>query len=45
MPKRPNIVVILADDMGFADLGCTGSEIRTPTLDKLADDGLLLSAM
>ena len=42
---NPNVIVILADDMGFADLGCTGSEIRTPTLDKLADDGLLLSAM
>src|SRR5271167_2650195 len=38
--KRPNIILILADDMGFSDLGCYGSEISTPNLDKLAADGL-----
>jgi len=38
--KRPNIVVILADDMGFSDLGCYGSEIATPHLDGLAREGL-----
>jgi len=38
--KRPNILVILADDMGFSDLGCYGSEIRTPNLDGLAANGL-----
>ncbi len=37
---RPNIIVILADDMGFSDLGCYGGEIPTPNLDKLATDGL-----
>src|SRR6202789_637294 len=37
---RPNIVVILADDMGFSDLGCYGSEIQTPNLDRLAAQGL-----
>ena len=37
---RPNIIVILADDMGFSDLGCYGSEIETPNLDRLAADGL-----
>ena len=37
---RPNIIVILVDDMGFSDLGCFGSEIPTPNLDKLAGDGL-----
>ncbi len=37
---RPNIVLIMADDLGFADLGCYGSEIETPNLDKLAEDGL-----
>ena len=37
---RPNVVLILADDMGFSDLGCYGSEIFTPNLDKLARHGL-----
>src|SRR5205823_6083729 len=38
--KRPNLVLILADDLGFADLGCYGSEIQTPNLDRLAKHGL-----
>ncbi len=42
---RPNLILILADDMGFADLGLMGSEIRTPNLDALAANGVLLSAM
>jgi arylsulfatase A-like enzyme len=37
---RPNIVIILADDMGFSDIGCYGSEIPTPNLDALAKNGL-----
>ncbi|MEM6806660.1 MAG: arylsulfatase, partial [Bacteroidota bacterium] len=38
--SRPNIVLILADDLGFSDLACFGGEIRTPHLDKLAESGL-----
>ena len=37
---KPNILVILADDLGFSDLGCYGSDIRTPNLDGLAKGGL-----
>jgi arylsulfatase len=39
-PSRPNVLFILADDLGFSDLGCYGGEIRTPNLDRLADNGL-----
>ena len=39
-PKRPNIVIILGDDMGFSDMGAFGSEIRTPNLDSLAQEGV-----
>lgn len=38
--RRPNIVVILADDMGFSDIGCYGGEIQTPNLDALATGGV-----
>jgi arylsulfatase len=38
--SRPNILIILADDLGFSDLGCYGGEIATPHLDALARDGL-----
>ncbi|TWT59532.1 arylsulfatase [Rubinisphaera italica] len=38
--ERPNIVIILVDDMGFSDVGCYGSEISTPNLDRLAENGL-----
>lgn len=41
--ERPNIVIIVADDMGFSDLGCYGSEINTPNLDRLAANGLLFT--
>jgi len=39
-PRRPNIVIILGDDLGFADMGSFGSEIRTPNLDSLAREGV-----
>ena len=37
--RRPNIVILLADDMGYSDLGSFGSEIQTPNLDNLANEG------
>jgi Sulfatase len=37
---RPNVIVILADDMGFSDLGCYGSEIHTPNIDAMAQQGV-----
>jgi len=39
-PKRPNIVIILGDDLGFADMGAFGGEINTPNLDSLAREGV-----
>ncbi|MDB4459071.1 arylsulfatase [bacterium] len=38
--ERPNILVVMVDDLGFSDIGCYGSEIETPNLDALAADGL-----
>jgi arylsulfatase A-like enzyme len=43
--KRPNIILIMADDMGFSDLGCYGSEIATPNLDRLAARGIRFTHM
>ncbi len=37
---RPNIILVLADDMGFSDIGCFGSEVSTPNLDRLASRGM-----
>jgi arylsulfatase len=39
-PKKPNIVFILCDDLGYGDLGCYGSSIRTPNIDRLAAEGV-----
>ncbi len=40
--KKPNIILIMVDDLGYSDIGAYGSEIKTPNLDKLADEGLRL---
>lgn len=41
--RRPDIVLIVADDLGFSDLGCYGGELRTPNIDSLARNGVRLS--
>jgi arylsulfatase len=38
--ERPNVVIFLADDLGYSDLGCYGGDIQTPNLDALAKNGL-----
>ncbi len=42
-PAKPNIIIILADDLGYSDIGAFGGEIKTPTLDKLAQNGLVMT--
>lgn len=41
--KRPNIILIMADDMGYSDIGCYGGEVKTPNLDMLANNGVRFS--
>jgi len=41
--KRPNIIIILADDMGYSDIGCFGSETQTPNLDALGKSGIKMT--
>lgn len=41
--KQPNVLLIMADDMGFSDIGCYGGEVKTPNLDKLAKNGVRFS--
>jgi arylsulfatase len=41
--KKPNIIIIMADDLGYSDIGCFGGEINTPNLDRLAKNGLRMT--
>ena len=43
VPQQPNFIVIVADDMGWSDIGAFGSEIRTPTIDALAESGVTMT--
>ena len=40
---KKNVIIILADDLGYSDLGCFGSEINTPNIDKLASEGTIFT--
>ncbi len=41
--QKPNVILIMVDDMGYSDLGFMGSEIKTPNLDKLASKSLVMT--
>lgn len=43
-PSRPNIIIMMVDDLGYSDFGCYGSEIKTPHIDQLAQQGLRFSS-
>ena len=42
--KRPNVLLVVVDDMGYSDVGCFGGEIRTPTIDTLARSGVRMTS-
>ena len=41
--KKPNVLLLLSDDLGYQDIGCYGGPVKTPTLDKLASKGMRFS--
>ena len=41
--KTPNILLVVADDLGYADLGCYGGDIATPNIDRIAEQGIRFS--
>lgn len=42
--KRPNVLILLADDLGYSDIGCFGSEIATPHIDQIASEGMRMTS-
>lgn len=42
-PEKPNIILIMADDMGYSDIGCYGGEVNTPNINRLAEEGVIFS--
>lgn len=44
-PAKPNVLLIVADDLGYSDLGCFGGDVQTPNLDALANEGVRFTAM
>ena len=42
-PKQPNVIYIMADDMGYFDIGCYGSDIQTPNIDRISAEGMSFS--